>query len=69
MLNGRKIDPASVPELAQILERRNFLRIAGGYCERSGEVIGIEELATGPKAREAGWRRIFVPYAKEDLGS
>ena len=68
-INGRDMDPATVPELAPILARRNFLRLAGGYCERSGEVIGIEELANGPKSGEAGWRRIYVPYDQNGPGS
>lgn len=59
---GREIDPVTVVGLADVLARRNFLRPAGGYCERTGEVIGIEELASGPKKDQAGWRRFYVPY-------
>lgn len=62
VISGRKINPATIAELEQIVSRRNFLRPAGGYCQGGGEMIGIEELANGPKAAEAGWRSFYVPY-------
>jgi len=63
-VDGHKIDPTKVAGLQEILARRNYLRIAGGYCERTGETIGIEELANGPKKDEAGWRRLYIPYRR-----
>lgn len=62
VISGRKINPATIAGLGEVLARRNFLRPAGGYCERGGETIGIEELANGPKKAEAGWRRFHIPY-------
>ena len=64
VISGRKIGPATVAGLENIVSRRNFLRPVGGYCEGGGEMIGIEELASGPKEAEAGWRSFYVPYGR-----
>lgn len=64
VIAGRTIDPASVVGLAELAARRNNLRIAGGFCDRGGESFGIEELASGRKASESGWRNFRVPYAR-----
>ena len=59
---GRKIDPATVRGLDELLTRRNYLRPVGGYCSYLGENFAIEELASGPKAAEAGWRSFYIAY-------
>ena len=63
VISGRKVNPATIAGLEELVARRNYLRPVGGYCERAGEMIGIEELANGPKASEAGWRAFHIPYA------
>ena len=63
VISGRKINPTTVAGLKDIIARRNFLRPVGGYCEGIGELIGIEEMANGPKSGEAGWRSFHIPYA------
>ena len=65
VISGRKIDPATVAGLEELMARRNYLRPVGGYCDRGGETFGIEELANGPKKAEAGWRRFDVRYASD----
>ena len=65
VISGRKIDPATVAGLEELAARRNYLRPVGGYCEKGGEVIGIEELANGPKKAEAGWRRFHIRYTPD----
>jgi hypothetical protein len=61
-INGLQVDPATVEGLQSIVARRNYVRLAGGYCERTGELIGVEEMASGADAHESGWRSLFVPY-------
>ena len=61
-IDGRRVDPSSVDGLQEILARRNFLRIASSYCDHTGETIGIEELASGPKANEIGWTSLRIAY-------
>lgn len=63
VISGRKVDPATVAGLKELVERRNYLRPVGGYCDGNAEMIGIEELASGPKKAEAGWRSLRIPYA------
>ena len=63
VISGQKINPATVAGLAELVARRNYLRPVGGYCDTGGEMIGIEELASGPKKSEAGWRAFHIPYA------
>jgi hypothetical protein len=62
VISGRSMDPATMPGFQEMAARRNFLRLVGGYCERSGETIAIEELANGPKSAEAGWRNFYIAY-------
>lgn len=62
VISGRKVSPATIAGLEELVGRRNFLRPVGGYCDQSGEVIGIEEKASGLKASEAGWRAFRIPY-------
>jgi hypothetical protein len=62
VISGRKVNSATVAGLHELIARRNFLRPVGGYCERAGESIGIEELGNGPKRSEAGWRDFRIPY-------
>ena len=62
VIAGRKIDPAKVTGLLEMTARRNYLRLVGGYCDSGGELVGIEELANGPKKAEAGWRAFEIPY-------
>ena len=63
VISGRKINPATVAGLEDLAARRNYLRPVGGYCDRDGEMIGIEEMASGPKKAEDGWRAFRIPYA------
>ena len=63
VISGQKIDPATVAGLGELVARRNHLRPVTGYCDTGGEMFGIEELASGPKKSEAGWRAFHVPYA------
>ena len=65
MISGRQIDPTTVTGLKEFEASRNFLRIAGGYCESGGERIGLEELANVPQTIENGWRGFYVPYGSQ----
>jgi hypothetical protein len=60
---GRQIDPATVEGLDELLTRRNFIRPVGGYCDYHGENFVVEELASGPKAGEAGRRNFHFAYS------
>ena len=62
VISGKKISPMTVEGLDAMVARRNFLRPVGGYCERIGERVGIEELASGPKSGEAAHRNFYIPY-------
>jgi len=62
VISGRSVNPVTVPGLEEMAARRNFLRLVGGYCEKSGETIAVEERANGPKSAEAGWRNFYIPY-------
>ena len=63
-IDGRRIDPSTVEGLPELLARGNYLRLYGGYCDRSGENLDIEELANGPKRDEAGHRVFQFRYSK-----
>ena len=63
VISGRKIEPAKVAGLEEMAARRNYLRPVSGYCDTGGEMIDIEELASGAKKAEAGWRSFRIPYA------
>ena len=61
---GRKIDPATVEGLNELANRRNYLRVVGGFCNYLAEDFAIDEFASGPKAAEAGRRGFSVAYPK-----
>jgi hypothetical protein len=61
---GRTIDPATVEGLVELLARRNYLRLVGGYCDHLGEIFAVEEPANGGKA-DAGRRNFYVGYSPQ----
>jgi hypothetical protein len=59
---GRVIDPATVVGLDELLKRRNYLRLVGGYCDHLGETFAIKTFASGGKADNAGRQNFYVGY-------
>src|ERR1044071_5884221 len=38
VISGRRVNPATIAGLDEIVTRRNFLRPGGGYCGNDGEM-------------------------------